>query len=105
MKSCENMAEVRAEIDRVDEAIVDLLHERLGYIQQAGHIKADRETVRDNWRVEDVVAKVRSRMEANGGNSQMIEDVYRFLIEWSINHEFDVFDEVAKGKADEAGAA
>ncbi len=92
MKKCSSMAEVRTEIDRVDQLMVPLLLERLNYIEQAGELKADRATVRDDWRVEDVIAKVISAAKSAGGNVKMIEDIYRHLIEWSIAHEFDVFD-------------
>lgn len=90
------MKEVREEIDRVDQLIVPLLIERLGYIAQAGNIKADRETVRDTWRIEDVVSKARAAAEAAGGSADYVDDIYRHLIEWSINHEFVVWDDVNK---------
>jgi len=97
------MNELRAEIDRVDRLIVPLLLERIQLIAQAGHIKTDRGTVRDNWRVEDVVAKVKSEASKHDGDSDYIETVYRHLIEYSINHEFDIWDAVygleAKRKA------
>lgn len=93
MKKCQNMQEVREEIDRVDRLIVPLLLERLGYIEQAGHIKTDRNTVRDNWRVEDVVFKAKEKAKEQGGDTAYIETIYRHLIEYSINHEFDVWDE------------
>lgn len=96
MKQCKDMTEVREEIDRVDRLIVPLLLERLSYIAQAGHIKSDRETVRDNWRVEDVVSKARATAANLNGNEGYIEDVYRHLIEWSINHEFGVWDQAHK---------
>ncbi|WP_420429273.1 chorismate mutase [Kordiimonas sp.] len=88
------MDEVRAEIDRVDRLIVPLLLERLTYIAQAGHIKGDRDTVRDQWRIEDVVSKVKAEAEKLDGNTGYIEDIYRHLIEWSIAHEFVVWDDV-----------
>lgn len=94
MKKCTTMPEVREEIDRVDRAIVPLLVERLGYIKLAGHIKQDRDTVRDDWRIEDVISKVIASTQSCDGDVQMTEDVYRFLIEWSINHEFDVYDDL-----------
>lgn len=95
MKKCTTMPEVREEIDRIDRAIVPLLVERLGYIKLAGHIKQDRDTVRDEWRVEDVISKVIASTQSCDGDEQMSEDVYRFLIEWSINHEFEVYDNVS----------
>jgi len=94
VKTCRNMTEVREEIDRVDRLIVPLLLERLGYIAQAGHIKQDRDTVRDEWRIEDVVTKAKAAARAQGGNEGYIEDIFRHLIEWSIAHEFTVWDGV-----------
>jgi len=88
------MSEVREEIDRVDREIVPLLLERLEYIKQAGHIKADRGTVRDEWRIEDVVSKAKAAAASQDGNTSYIEDIYRHLIEWSIAHEFVVWDAV-----------
>jgi len=92
VKKCQTMAEIRVEIDRLDQMIMPLLVERLGYIEQAGDIKKDRDRVRDNWRIEDVITKVKAGCGSLGGNEQMIEDIYRYIIEWSINHEYDVFD-------------
>ncbi len=92
MKSCKNMMEVREEIDRVDRLIVPLLLERLEYIKQAGGIKADRDAVRDEWRIEDVVSKAKQTAQGLDGDLKYINDIYRHLIEWSINHEFDVWD-------------
>lgn len=93
MKKCENMTEVRAAIDDVDRRIVPLLLERLTYINAAGQIKSDRNTVRDEWRIEDVVSKVVDTAKSQNGNTTYIEDVYRHLIEWSIAHEFTVWDD------------
>jgi isochorismate pyruvate lyase len=87
------MDEVREEIDRVDREIVPLLLERLNYIEQAGKIKADRDTVRDEWRIEDVVSKAKDQARKVDGDVRYIEDIYRHLIDWSINHEFTVWDD------------
>jgi len=96
LKKCETMKDVREEIDRVDQLIVPLLVERLGYIGQAGHIKSDRDTVRDAWRIEDVVSKAKAAAKGSNGNTDYIEEIYRHLIEWSINHEFVVWDDLHK---------
>ncbi|WP_417448887.1 chorismate mutase [Kordiimonas sp.] len=86
------MPEVRAEIDRVDRLLVPLLLERLEYIKQAGHIKPERDAVRDEWRIEDVVRKARAVAADQAGDTKYIEDIYRHLIDWSIAHEFDIWD-------------
>lgn len=99
MVKCHTMQEVRAEIDRIDQALVKLLAERLTYIEQAGAIKDERDTVRDEARIEDVVAKVVREAEAQGLPRAMTEPLWRLLIEKSIEHEFTVFDAKAKKKS------
>jgi isochorismate pyruvate lyase len=89
---CRDMVDVRREIDRVDRLIVALIAERQNYIEQAGRIKSSRDTVRDMARVEDVVAKVTTEAKRNGALPELVETVYRTMMEYCINYEFNVFD-------------
>ena len=91
-KTCRDMGEVRAAIDAIDREIVALLADRLHFIGEAARIKASRDAVRDEPRIEDVVAKVRASATAAGMNPDFIEPLYRDLIERSIAHEFAAFD-------------
>jgi isochorismate pyruvate lyase len=95
-KTCNDMNEVRAAIDALDREIVALLADRLHFINEAGRLKADRDAVRDEARVEDVVAKVRASAAAAGIDPDFVEPLYRDLIERSIAHEFNVFDRLHK---------
>lgn len=91
---CKDMTDVRREIDRVDRAIVALIAERQNYIEQAGFIKQSRDTVRDQDRVEDVIAKVCAAARREGADPDLVETVYRTMVEWCINYEFTVFDDL-----------
>jgi isochorismate pyruvate lyase len=71
------MAEVRAEIDALDRAIVALLADRLHYIDEAARIKQSRDEVRDEARVADVLAKVRSEARRLGADPEVIASAYR----------------------------
>lgn len=93
---CTDMQDVRREIDRVDREIVRLMAERQNYIEQAGRIKQSRDTVRDEARVEDVVDKVKAAAQGEGANPDLVETVYRTMIEWCINYEFRVYDDLRK---------
>jgi len=81
MQECRTMAEVRAQIDRLDEQIVDLLAERGGYVRQAARIKARRAQIIDPPRIEEVVAKARARGTRSGLPGELIEPLYRLMIE------------------------
>ena len=91
--ACETMVDVRREIDRVDRYLVALLAERLSYIEQAGVIKQTRGSVRDEARIADVIAKAQAEGERFDLPPRYLEDVFRYLIEWSIAHEYGVFDD------------
>lgn len=85
---CGTMAELRAEIDRLDAALIGLLAERAGYIDRAAQIKAGVGLpARIDARVEQVVANVRRRAEARGLDPALAEDLWRRLIDWSIARE------------------
>jgi len=85
---CRTMAEIRAEIDRVDEELVRLFAERAGYIDRASEIKAE-----INWparitgRVEEVVANVRRHAVTYGLPPDLVEKLWRRVIDWSIARE------------------
>ena len=82
------MAELRAEIDRIDAALVDLLAERITYIDRAAELKpALGLPARIDDRVEEVVAKVRASAVARGVDPDLAEALWRRLIDWSIARE------------------
>ncbi len=91
-KTCADMAEVRAEIDALDHAIVALLADRLHYIDEAARLKQSRDQIRDEARIADVLAKVQAEAERLGADPKVIAAAYRVLVEASIAHEFEVFD-------------
>lgn len=85
---CATMAEIRAEIDRVDAALVALFVERAGYIDRASELKPTLGLpARIDDRVEEVVAKVRARAIAEGLDPALVEALWRRLIDWSIARE------------------
>lgn len=85
---CETMVHIRAEIDRLDDNLVRLLAERAGYIDRAAEIKAEVDLpARIGSRVEEVVANVRRHAVAYGLPPDLVEKLWRRLIDWSIARE------------------
>lgn len=89
---CETMADVRQGVDAIDRMLVVLLSERQGYMDAAARIKSDRGVVRDNARVEEVVARVRAAAREAGLSEAIAEPVWRTLIDRCIAYEFGVWD-------------
>lgn len=91
-QACTTMAEVRAGVDALDRALVAILAERVRYIDAAARIKPDRDAVRDEPRIENVVAKVLASAEREGLPEHVAEPVWRLLIDRCIAHEFEAYD-------------
>lgn len=91
-QNCQSMIDVRYEVDRLDILIVELLAQRQSYMDAAARIKANRDLVRDEARIEDVVSKVKNIANIYGLEHSIIEPVYRLLIEKCIAYEFESFE-------------
>ncbi len=92
-KRCASLAEVRAEIDRLDRALVPLLVERGAYVRQAAAFKTDPGHVAAPDRVERVIAAVRALAAAEGGDPDVIEAIYRPMIAAYIADELALWSE------------
>ena len=85
---CTTMAHIRAEIDRLDEGRVRLFAERAGYSDRAAEIKAEVDLpARIDARVEEVVMNVRRHATTHGLPPELVEKLWRRLIDWSIARE------------------
>ena len=85
---CLSMVEVRAEIDRIDAMIVTLLADRTAYIDRAAELKpAAGMPARIDQRVEEVVGRVRTKAQLLGLEPELVEKMWRILIDWSIARE------------------
>lgn len=85
---CTTMAHIRAEIDRLDEDLVRLFAARAGYIDRAATIKAEVDLpARIEARVEEVVQNVRTHAATYGLPPDLVEKLWRRLIDWSIARE------------------
>lgn len=87
MVECQSIEQVREEIDALDRRIVQLLAERSGYVRQAARFKTDADAVRAPQRVEQVIAKVRALAAENGAPVEVVEQVYRAMINAFIDAE------------------
>lgn len=85
---CETMADVRAEIDRLDQALMTLFAERWGYIDRAAEIKRPLKLKAD---VPARVTEVRENARKNAANLKLdpdfYEDIWARLIAHAIAHE------------------
>lgn len=84
------MSQVRAEIDRIDASLVDLIAERFGYVERAWQLKRNPNEARVPWRIQQVIDKVKERAETQGMPPQMVEMItaqWRNMIGWFVQYE------------------
>lgn len=86
------MADVRAGVDAMDEALIALLAQRFGYMRAAARIKSDREAVRDEARKAAVIQNAVDLARAQGLSESLIADLWEQLVEASIAYELEHFD-------------
>lgn len=90
MNRFSSLDEVRAEIDRLDTAIVGLIAERAGCVASAAAFKKTSDDVKAPARVEQVIARVRGKAENAGVNPDIVEKTYRAMIGAFIEYELSV---------------
>ena len=86
---CTTMVEVRAGVDAIDRALVDLLVERFGLMDAAARIKQCRDAVRDEARKAQVIANV---SVARGLPDGLAAQLWETLVEASIAYELIAWD-------------
>jgi isochorismate pyruvate lyase len=85
------MADVRSGVDALDRQLVELLQRRQRYMEAAARIKPAAETVRDQARIDEVIANVRAHARKVGLAPAFVEVTWPDLIETSIRHEHQTF--------------
>jgi len=86
-KDCKNMEEVRAEIDRIDAGLVDLIGERFTYVDRAWQLKLSPAEARVPWRIQQVIDRVRARAQEQGLPPELAEALWRQMIGRFIQYE------------------
>ncbi len=92
---CRNLAEVRENIDALDEKIVALLAERGRYVKDAARFKRDPFQVSAPARQQQVIDKVIALAERHGAYPEVVEACYRALVAGFIAREQRDFTEMS----------
>ena len=97
-KDCANMEEVRAEIDRIDAALVDLIGERFTFVDRAWQLKQSPAEAWVPWRIQQVIDRVRARAAEKGIPPELAEALWRQMIGWFIQYEEEKLRQQLEGK-------
>jgi isochorismate pyruvate lyase len=94
MSESNSIEEVRINIDSIDEQIVKLIAQRGEFVKQAAKFKKDNDDVKAPKRVEEVINKVKNIAKLNGANEDVIENVYKAMIDSFIKAEMKEFEKL-----------
>ena len=86
-----NMDELRKELDLLDNELIKLVSKRFKFIEQAAIIKDDISKIRDNERIEAIIVRLRNLAEINEISPDIVEKLWRYIIELSIELETEIF--------------
>ncbi|GBF25421.1 isochorismate pyruvate lyase [bacterium MnTg02] len=86
-QDCRSMDEVRTEIDRIDQALVDLIAERFGYVDRAWQLKDRPDEAVVPWRIQQVIDRVKKRAVEKDLPPELAEAIWRQMIGWFIQYE------------------
>jgi len=81
------MDHVRAEIDRLDIDLVQLMAERFRYVDRAWQLKNNPEDATVPWRIQQVIDKVKAHAVDRGLPPELAEAMWRQMIGWFIQYE------------------
>ena len=102
VQHCTTMQDVRRQVDALDDILVPLLVERVGYMTQAARIKQHNDQVRDEARIVQIVQRVRQQAHTEGGSPEVIEAIYRSMMEACIAHEHREFARLRTPQGEQA---
>ena len=91
---CNNMDELRHQIDKLDVKIIELLANRSEFIDRATELKkSNGMPARIPERIETVVSNARNAAEDLDLDADLVEKIWRILINWSIQREAEIIRE------------
>ena len=88
-EKCESLEQAREKIDVLDTALIEIIATRQFYVDQAVRFKNSVQDVQSPERVEQVINKVRTQAIALGTDPDLVEHLYREMIQRFIQRELN----------------
>ena len=90
-KQCKNVEEIRECLDEIDLQVIKLLGKRSDYIKEIVKFKIDEEDIFARDRQQEVIRLRREWAKDNKLDPDLIENVYKTLIQFNIQRELKIF--------------
>ena len=86
-EKCESLEQAREKIDAIDTALIEMIATRQFYVDQAVRFKKSIQDVQSPERVEQIIQKVRAQPDELGIDPDLVEQLYRAMIQQFIQRE------------------
>jgi len=96
---CETIEDIRSAIDAIDHEIVIALSRRFDYVKEVMRFKTTEDDVRAPQRYQAVLDQRRAWAEEMGFPPDVVEEMYRLLISYFIDHEMEELARNSEGQA------
>jgi isochorismate pyruvate lyase len=87
IKQCKTLDEVREEIDKVDDKIVEFIALRNEYVKQIANFQASIEEIKSPERISAVISRLRARAIELDLSPNLINDIFLRLIDEMVEEE------------------
>jgi len=90
-KQCKDIKEIRVAIDEIDFQIIELLGKRLCFVEEIVKFKNNEEAIVAKSRQKEVFEQRRKWAENYNLDQDLIENIYKTLLQFNIQKELKIF--------------
>lgn len=91
-EDCENIGEIRETLDQIDMEIVELFALRQSYVKEIVKFKSSDSGIVASERRAQVIEERKAWAKERGLDPEMMEEIFKVLIEKNIQIQFDIFN-------------
>jgi len=91
IKKCNTLEETRAEIDKLDDQIVEFVAARNAYVKQLAHFKNSVEEIKAEDRISDVISRARAKAIELDLSPNLINELFIRMIDEMVDSEVAEF--------------
>ena len=95
VKKCSSLEEVRAEVDKVDAKILELIAQRKDLIKQAANFKHSVDEIKTDERIDEVLSNARHNALRLGVSPDLVTTIYKAMIDDMVEAEIAQFRNVS----------
>ena len=98
-QDCKSLGEIRSQIDQLDRSLITTISRRQEYVHAAAHFKRSEDQVHAHDRQRSMLAERRHWAESEGVDPDLIEALFRTMVEHFIRAEMALFSDNRRKEA------